>query len=100
MTKYTIYLGLNDKDAKTQLIRTADAYSIISGMFEAATITRAIGIYTHEDGTKIQEKTLKIEYLDFNGDFDLQKTSKELKRIFNQESVAVRVERDIESYLM
>ena len=97
--KYTIYLGLNDKNTKKQIIRTAEAYSILAGIFEAATITRAIGFYKHDDGTRIQEKTLKIEYLDFSGGFDIEKTAAVLKDTFNQESVAVQIE-DVNSVLM
>ena len=54
-----------------------------------ATITDATGFYTHDDGTFVIEKTLKIEKIDFPGDFDMERAAADLKQMFNQESIAV-----------
>lgn len=96
--KKTIYLGLNDKDTKTQVISTLEAYKVINNLitnqFDGGTIFEAQGIYKHDDGHVVIEKTLRIELLLFAAD-DLSKVDgliKTLKQIFNQESVAVQTE--------
>lgn len=94
MEKFTLYLGLNDKDTKQQMISTIEAYKIVSNILAAdfgGTIFEAQGIYKHDDGTIVCEKTLRIEIL--FAEFEQIKTLvNELKKIFNQESVAVQRE--------
>lgn len=67
MIKFTLYVGLNDKDTKKQEINTLEAYKIINTLLlnytDGATIFEATGIYKHEDGTFTTEKTLRIELL-------------------------------------
>lgn len=50
MEKWTLYLGLNDKDTKVQKIATVEAYkvamNILSQFVEGATIFEANGIYS------------------------------------------------------
>lgn len=58
--KFTLYMGLNDKDSKQQEISTLDAYKItanaIMKYFGGATITESTGIYKHADtGTFVVE---------------------------------------------
>ena len=102
MEKFTLYLGLNDKDTKQQIISTIEAYKIVSNMianrFDGGTIFEANGIYKHDNGTFVTEKTLRIEILfaDFE---DIKNFVNDLKEIFNQESVAVQRE-EINSTLM
>lgn len=95
MTKYTLYMGLNDKDSKRQMISTVEAYKIVSNlvsqMFDGGTIYEADGVYKHDDGTIVIEKTLKIELL-FAEQKDVKDLCETLKRVFNQESIAVQVE--------
>ena len=102
MEKFTLYLGLNDKDAKTQKIGTLEAYKICMNILkqytEGATIFEANGMYKHENGTIVVEKTLRIELLFIDKDI-VGKIVKELKAIFNQESIAVQRE-VIDSVLM
>lgn len=90
--KYTLYLGLNDKDTKTQKIATVEAYKIVSNIiasrFDGGTIFEAVGIYKHEDGTLVKETTLRIELL-FVERSEVKDFVATLKEIFNQESVAV-----------
>lgn len=103
MKKFTLYLGLNDKETKKQEISTIDAYKVVTGLianrFGGGTIFEARGIYKHDNGVDIVvETTFKIELLfttreavvDFIGT---------LKRVFNQESIAMVVE-DINSELI
>jgi len=90
--KYNLFLGLNDKKTKTQLISTLEAYKILMNMLSGATITEATGFYKHNDGTVIIEKSLKIEILDFDNTFNVNSACETLKSLFNQESIAVQTE--------
>lgn len=98
MKKYTLYLGLNDKDTKTQKIDTLEAYKVVenmlASMFDGGTIFNAHGVYKHDNGDIVIENTLRIEILEF-GDSILEKVRefvRTLKDIFNQESIAVQIE--------
>lgn len=89
--KHILYVGLNDKDSKTQKISTLEAYKIVENICTAyvsgATIREGRGIYTHDDGTIIRENTLIIEIFDATGaQIDFIATS--LKVALNQESIA------------
>lgn len=100
--KFTLYLGLNDKDTKRQEISTLEAYKVVSNLlakdFGGGTIFEAQGIYKHDDGTIVIEKTLRIEIL-FAELPQIKILVELLKKMFNQESVAVQ-EENIESSLM
>ena len=102
MEKYTLYLGLNDKDKKVQIIGTLEAYKIATNILmqytDGATIFEANGIYKHENGEFVVEKTLRIELL-FVAEKQVQDIVKQLKVVFNQESVAVQKE-TVNSQLM
>ena len=98
MKRYTLYLGLNDKDTKTQKIDTVEAYKVCENMcadfFGGATIFSAKGIYKHDDDSIVIENTLRIEILEFDTSIyervrDFVNT---LKSVFNQESIAVQIE--------
>lgn len=95
MKKFTLYLGLNDKEAKMQKIATVEAYKIVSNMiaarFDGGTIFEANGIYKHENGTIVTEKTLRIEIL-FAEKQQIVEFVNMLKMVFNQESIAVQEE--------
>lgn len=88
-------MGLNDKDAKVQLINTLEAYKIVSNIlsrnFGGGTIFEEEGIYKHDDGTVVIEKTLRIEIL-FAEEPQVKSFVSELKKLFNQESIAVQKE--------
>ena len=100
--KFTLYLGLNDKDTKRQEISTLEAYKVVSNIlakdFGGGTIFEAQGIYKHEDGSVVIEKTLRIEIL-FAELPQIKILVELLKKMFNQESIAVQ-EENIESSLM
>lgn len=97
--KFTIFLGLNDKITKKQEIETPAAIEILARYLKDATITEATGFYTHDDGTFVIEKTLKIEKIDFNGAFNMDRAAADLKQIFNQEAIAVEFS-EVNSQLM
>lgn len=102
MDKFIMYLGLNDKDTKTQKIDTIEAYKtcehILLHYTGGATIFEANGIYKHDDGTFTTEKTLRIELL-FTTEDTVKAIAEQLKKTFNQESIAIQ-KQTIKSYLL
>lgn len=100
--KFTIYLGLNDQTTKRQEIETVNAYKIVSNMiastFGGGSIYSGTGIYKHQDGTITEENNFKIELL-FVSRPAVLAFCEDLKKVFNQESVALQYDR-IESELI
>ena len=101
MDKYILYVGLNDKDTKTQKIDTLSAYNLTNNILlnyvEGATITQSKGIYKHNNGNIVIENTLVIELL-VTDKTTVETIAKELKMALNQESIAIQ-KQTIESYL-
>lgn len=101
MDKYILYVGLNDKDTKTQKIDTLSAYNLTNNILlnyvEGATVTQSKGIYKHNNGNVVIENTLIIELL-FTDKTTVETIAKELKMALNQESIAIQ-KQTIESYL-
>ena len=101
MEKYILYVGLNDKDTKTQKIDTLSAYNLTNNILlnyvEGATVTQSKGIYKHNNGNVIIENTLIIELL-FTDNNTVNKIANDLKKALNQESIAIQ-KFNIESYL-
>lgn len=103
-TRYTISMGLNDKDT----LRPVDVYehaSIevagrLSQLDVSCTITRGTGVYKHERGDVVIEETVVISIIDFDGTAGAKLGAfiDGVKRDYNQESVAV-VTDSIESEL-
>lgn len=87
-TKYEVYLGLNDKDTKKQEIATLEAYKITANICKDCTITEATGFFTHQNGTVVIEKSLKIELFEKTEE-QIKEIANLLKIAFNQESVIV-----------
>lgn len=96
MKKHTFYIGLNDKDTKTQLIGTLDAYRIVTNIFGVdSTIKECKGVYTHKDGTITTENTLEVILLDFDGAMTkawITEKVEAIKIALNQESIAYQKE--------
>ena len=91
LNKFNLYVGLNDKDTKYQTIPTEQAKDIVNSICGDCSIQEITGYYTHENGEKVKENTLKVELL-FK-DFDEVKLYvTDLKRLLNQESIAVSQE--------
>lgn len=101
MDKYILYVGLNDKDTKTQKIDTLSAYNLTNNILlnyvEGATVTQSKGIYKHNNGNVVIENTLIIELL-FTDKTTVETIAKDLKIALNQESIAIQ-KQTIESYL-
>lgn len=103
MKKITLYIGLNDKETKTQLISTLDAYRLVNNILSTdSTITECKGVYTHDDGSITTENTLEVVLLDFDGKLDkgwvISKVNA-IKLALNQEAIAYQ-EQQIESELL
>lgn len=101
--KHTLFLGLNDQTTKQQDIDTLTAFKIVMRSvanvgYDGATITEATGFYTHENGEFVIEKSLQIQIL-FANDDQTNKLIDQLKSLFNQESIALQIEK-IESKLV
>ena len=98
MLRHTLIIGLNDKDTKKQVCNRQTAKNIVMGICGDCTITDAQGFYTHEDGYKVKEKSIKVEML-FKADNEVLCYAKQIKKALNQESVAL-VKDYIESTLI
>lgn len=98
-TKYTLYIGLNDKESKAQEISTLDAYKMIGALVGDCTIQEARGLYTHQDGTTVLENTLIVQIIDFSGEMDVAPVVETIKTALNQESIAV-IREQVDSKLM
>ena len=88
MQKFTLYLGLNDRQTKAQKITTDKAVQLINQTIGDCTISTCMGTYTDLSGKTTLENTLKIELLDFNNNIDIDFIIQKLGILFNQESIA------------
>ena len=92
MSNYNLYLGLRDKDTKQYRIGLVEAYKVAENILlshvDGATIYEGNGIFKHENGTVVQEKSLIITLFGTD-DSTIRKIVDDLKRAFNQESVAL-----------
>ena len=92
MKKFTMCIGLLDKDTKKQEINTIDAFKVASNIFEqtkgGATITEGRGVYTHHDGTIVIEPTLVCTIYGAEMQ-NIKEAADALKVALNQESVAI-----------
>ncbi len=99
MLKFTFYLWLNDKNTKQPKFTTLEAWKLVmqlvSSYFGGWTVSEASGFYKHDDGTTVIENTLRIETLTNR---DTKDFVKDLKRIFNQESVMVEQSSPVVSF--
>lgn len=92
MKKYTICVGLFDKDSKRQEVNTLDAYKIACNLFArhtgGATITEGRGIYTHESGEIVIEPSLVC--MVYGATLEaVEAVVSALKDALNQESVSI-----------
>ena len=98
LLRHTLIVGLNDKDTKKQVCNRHRAKKVIMDIVGDCTISDAIGHYTHEDGSTVNEKSLKVELL-FKADNQVIDYAKQIKKELNQESIAL-VKDYIESTLI
>ena len=92
MTRYTLTIGLFDKDTKRQKISSDIALKIVSDLVVQTvgygTVYTGNGIYTHVNGSIVVEPSL-VFFVD--GEKDLKNKVKtlawQIKKALNQESV-------------
>lgn len=94
MDKYVLYVGLNDKDSRTQKITVPEAFTVASNICAnlagGGTIHTGRGVYTHDDGGLVVEETLIIELFGASGDV-ARAVSDACKVAFNQESIGAEL---------
>lgn len=94
-TRYTLSVGLNDKDTlqprATYEHASVDMAGRLAQLGVGCTITRGTGVYKHERGDVVIEETVVISIIDFDGTAGakLGALIDGIKRDYNQESVAV-----------
>lgn len=91
--KYVLFVGLFDKDTKTQKIDSLTAANIINNIIitnglDGATVSNATGIYKHTNGQIIIEPSVRVELL-FTTEKQIKNICTAIKTALNQESVAV-----------
>lgn len=94
--KTTLYIGLNDKDTKTQKIDVIEAYKIVQSIIlgggaDGATIYNASGFYKHADGQITIEQTLRVELFAV-AEAAIRGMIGTLKQALNQESIIMQNE--------
>ncbi len=99
MKKYTLSIGLNDKDRYTQIIGFEKAKDVIVEELAKqgldCTVYKANGVYTHENGKTVSEETVRVDCYQFDDNSIFQKVVKSctnLKSLLNQESIAYEVQ--------
>lgn len=92
MIKHILTIGLFDKETHKQEIEKTEAIktvieTIFNHGFCATVFSEGIyGIYTHEDGSRVIEPSLRVEIADIESDKILPLIH-ELGNAFNQESI-------------
>ena len=88
MNKHEIYVGLNDKDTKVQVILTEDAMLKVHALVGDCSMSLIQGYFTHADNSMVVEKTIKCEVFGME-DNKIHAIVEQLKHELNQESILV-----------
>lgn len=100
--KYAMYIGLNDKDTNRQEISQKEAESIVNAICaeyaDGYTAFEAIGHWTDENDTVINENTLVYVFYDIEEDV-LQSMANEITEKLNQKSVLIEKQKTEYTYL-
>ena len=88
MNKHEIYIGLNDRDTKTQMINTDDAMLKVHALVGDCSMSLIHGYFTHADGSMVVERTIKCEVFGME-DEKIHAVVEQLKHDLNQESILV-----------
>lgn len=91
MKKITFYIGLQDKDTKTELIKYNEACKIIANRLDAFTIQKAQGCYQYDDGSLCLEKTLIVTVFENYSDAYIKVLVNNFKLDFNQECIGLEI---------
>lgn len=102
MKKVIFYVGLNDKDTHAQEVDYLTAYKIVTRLLAetvgVGTVSGADGIYTHNDGTVVVEKSFRVEILDAD-ESAVSALAADLKKLLNQESILIQREQVETSFI-
>ena len=88
MNKHEIFIGLNDKDTKTQVVSTEEAMLKVHALVGDCSMSLIQGYFTHADGSMVVEKTIKCETFGME-DAKIHAIVEQLKHVLNQESILV-----------
>ena len=88
MNKHEIYIGLNDKDIKVQVISTDEAMLKVHALVGDCSMSLIQGYFTHADGSMVVERTIKCEVFGME-DNKIHAIVEQLKHDLNQESILV-----------
>ena len=88
MNKHEIFIGLNDKDTKTQVVSTEEAMLKVHALVGDCSMSLIQGYFTHADGSMVIEKTIKCEIFGME-DIKIHDIVEQLKHVLNQESILV-----------
>lgn len=97
MKKYTLFIGLNDKNTFKQEISTKKAISmivntVISNNLSGCTIQQSIGYYLHDDKkSMVVENSINL-IIYTNKTSNIKTLINQLKSLLNQESIIYQVE--------
>lgn len=94
MKRITFYIGLQDKDTKTELIKYDEACKIIVNRLGASTIQKAQGCYQYDDGSLCFENTLIVTVIASYSDSAIEILANRLKLDFNQECIGLEIVND------
>ncbi len=91
MEKFTMFIGLNDKDTKKQEIDTERAVNLVYNALckqgiDCITYDIKNGVYKHNNGTIVFEKNIIVEMF-FVENIQVVRALNEIKSILNQESI-------------
>ena len=95
-TKYILTIGLNDKDTYTQKYDTITAYKLVEDTLKTYTngytIYETKGGYKHDNGTFVQETSLRVE-LSFISETQVRVIALALKKLLNQEAIVLETQK-------
>lgn len=97
MYEIKLYIGVNDKDVKKQVMRDRDFLGyfdkiILGNLNHCYTVNEGYGCYRHTDNTIIHEKCFIVTILTYNLDVTsklFKNNIRHLKRMLNQECILV-----------
>jgi hypothetical protein len=93
--KFTLSVGLNDKDTKVQRISTIEAYKIVENVIVekvgGGSIFEGRGVYKHDNGQVVIENSLQVQLFDCELD-KVREVVEIIKVMLNQESIILTIE--------
>ena len=91
MKRITFYIGLQEKDTKTELIKYNEACKIIANRLNLFTIQQAQGCWQYDDGSLHNENSLIVTVFENYSDAYINVLVNNFKLDFNQERIGVEI---------